>query len=373
MPGAIGDEGEAWLKRARSGHTLCCDRTMIQRATVGVEHVFKALADDVRKSAYVLLCRHELQVGELVEVLRLPQSTVSRQLKVLRDAGLIEDQRDGNHVRYRAVRLGSEVAADAASATTVGNVDNASTADGMTADLVLRHHLLEWATQQELLVDVIERLEVVLERRRARSRAFFDRVGRHWDKLREEAFGAQFHLEALLALLPRAWRVADLGTGTGYLLPALATRFDQVVAVEPVERMRQAAEQRVTIHALENVDLRPGELAELPMTDGEVDLAIAILVLHHVPEPAVALAEVLRVLRPGGHLLIVEQGKHHHEGFRERMQDERWGFEPRELADHLRSAGFESVSPQRLATVTQAADAPALFAVTARKATEGER
>ena len=139
------------------------------------------------------------------------------------------------------------------------------------------------SSEMALPAELESRLESVLHERRDMSRRFFDRVGRQWDSLREENFGTTFHLEGLLALLPRDWIVADVGTGTGYLLPTLARQFNRVIAVEPAEAMRHAASHRIEYHRLENVLLSGGDLGRLPIGASTVDLAIAILVLHHVP------------------------------------------------------------------------------------------
>lgn len=308
------------------------------------EVVLKAVADGTRRGVLTVLHAHELNVSELVEVLSQPQSTVSRHLRVLREAGLIRDRRDGNTVLYSVHQ----------------------TSDGGSgSDLSAR--LLEWLKGQPLPVSVRARLDGVIRARGQMSVRFFDRVGRQWDALREESFGTQFHLEAFLSLLPREWVVADIGTGTGYLLPVLARHFERVIGVDPVARMLDAARHRVEFHGLDNVDLRGGDLAVLPVSDASVDLAIASLVLHHVPAPRDALAELSRVVRPGGHILIVEQMSHRGEAFRERMQDRWWGFDPEELIDHLGSVGFADVRSVPLTTVERARDAPELFVVTGQK------
>ena len=230
------------------------------------ERVFKAMADGTRRRVLAVLRRHELSVSELVNVLNQPQSTVSRHLKVLRDAELIRDRRNGSTVIY--------------------SVPVAPT-NGQDADLT--GQLIEWAAEQTMPAALGGRLETVVRRRGDMSRRFFGRVGRRWDTLREESFGSWFHLEAVSALLPREWTVADVGTGTGYLLPVLARQFHRVIGVELEDAMLDAARERVTSSGLENVDLRPGDLSQLPISDAGVDVAIAMLVLHHVPVPRDAL------------------------------------------------------------------------------------
>jgi ArsR family transcriptional regulator len=232
-------------------------------------------------------------------------------------------------------------------------------------DLAAR--LLEWIADQPLPAALESRLTSVLYERRDMSRRFFDRVGRKWDSLREDSFGSTFHLEGLLALLPSDWVVADIGTGTGYLLPALARHFRRVIAVEPAETMRHAAQHRIEYYGLGNVLLSGGDLGRLPIAAATADLAMAILVLHHVPTPRDSLAELFRITRPGGRVLIIEQTAHDNEAFREHMQDRWWGFEPGALAEMLSSAGYAGVERRRLATAVRAERAPDLFVLTGTK------
>lgn len=308
------------------------------------ETVFKALADSTRQRTLRILKGQELSVSDLVEILGQPQSTVSRHLRTLREAGLIRDRRDGTTVMY--------------SLQMNGNHD---------AGADLGRNLLNWAGQQPLPTAVGHRLDAVIDRRREMSDRFFGRVGRHWDQLREECFGATFHLEAMISLLPSSWTVADIGTGTGYLLPVLARRFKRVIGLDPVDQMLDIARHNLAASDLQNVELREGGLGALPMHEGEIDLAIAMLVLHHVAAPAEALNGLAPTLRAGGRVLIVEQHAHDNESFREKMQDRWWGFEPDELAHWLRAAGFVDVETRELTNTDRPPETPGLFVATARK------
>ncbi len=282
------------------------------------EEVFRAMADSGRQKTLQLLVMEELSVSELVDVVQLPQSTVSRHLKVLREAGLIRDRRLGKTTLYRAMEVGGE-------------------ADGVDRLLV------DWLRRQPVSATLRKRLERRLRSRDRGGVGFFERLGKRWDELRVSAFGDAFAFEAVLALLPSDWTVADIGTGTGFLLPALADHFHHVIAVEPAHAMLQCARQRVAEHGAGNVTYHHGELGEVPIKDATCDLAIACLVLHHVPKPAAALAEMHRIIRPGGRVLIVEQDTHENQAFYETMQDTWWGFEANELTAQMQAAGFERV------------------------------
>ena len=322
----------------------------------------KALADRTRRRIVGLLRDHELSVSELVEVLAQPQSTVSRHLRVLREAGLLRDRRDGVTVHYRLVRSPDPGVPTAS--------DSNKFAPEINDEDELSRRVVEWITQQAVPASMRERLTGVVEARADKSRRFFDRVGRHWDSIREASFGPWFHLEAFLSLLPRDWSVLDVGTGTGYLLAALSRQFASVIGVEPAETMLGVARRRVDSLRLDNVELRPGEVAALPIEHGSIDLVLAVLVLHHVPAPAEALRELHRVLRPEGRLLVVEQTTHDNSDFRERMQDPRSGFDPAELSEWTTKAGFEDTTVRPLATVVRSDDAPELFVMTAKAAVQ---
>ena len=131
-----------------------------------------------------------------------------------------------------------------------------------------------------------------------KSQEFFSSSAGQWDRLRDELFGDRVHLAALAALADGDWVVGDLGCGTGQVSAALAPFVAQVIAVDASAAMLQAAKRRLA--GLDNIDLRRGELEALPIDDDRLDVATLMLVLHHVPEPEKALAEVARVLKPGG-------------------------------------------------------------------------
>jgi len=306
--------------------TLNPDIAMIQAAALS--NFFKALGDPLRLQILHLLHCDELTVSELVRILDIPQSSVSRHLKILKEAGLVVDRADGPATYYQAAPLPplEEPGYD------------------LRADL---RELFQRETLPPLLRD---QLEKILALRNADNGTFFDRIGLHWDSLREDCFGPTFHLEALIHLLPAEWTVADLGTGTGYFLPPLAQHFKRVIGIDASRGMIDLALRRVRDAGLTNVDLRQGDLGQLPLEAGEVDLALLILILHHLGDVRPALSELGRCVSWGGKVLIVEYFPYTNETFRRQMADRRAGIAPELLRAGLAEAGFKEFHMWPLAT-----------------------
>jgi len=161
------------------------------------------------------------------------------------------------------------------------------------------------------------RLKSVLAKRRSKSEEFFASASGQWDHLRTELFGDRFHLHAMLALIDPALTVGDLGCGTGQVSELVAPHVSKVVAVDGSTDMVQAARKR--LKGLHQVEVRRGDMEALPIDDGMLDVAIVALVLHHVPEPARALAEINRVLKCGGRVMIVDMQPHDRVEYQQNM------------------------------------------------------
>lgn len=302
---------------------------------------FSALADRTRCRMLWLLDRQELTVSELCAVLQLPQSTVSRHLKTLADADWVTSRRDGTS-RYYSMAGGEASAARAQ----IWQVTRA-----------------ELAGRAEAAQDG-RRLARVLAERSQTSQQFFATAAGEWDRLRDELFGAHASVHALLGLLPSEWIVGDLGCGTGAVIGALAPYVARVVGVDGSDDMLATARTRT--RGLANVELRRGTLEALPLADAWLDAAVMMLVLHHLPAPAEALAEAARVLKPGGRLLVVDMAPHEREEYRQRMGHVWLGFSD----DHVRRLCAQAgVADVRITPLPPATDAkgPALFAATAAK------
>ncbi|HUE87047.1 MAG TPA: metalloregulator ArsR/SmtB family transcription factor [Vicinamibacterales bacterium] len=299
------------------------------------------LSDALRCRMLLVLERHELTVSELCGVLQLPQSTVSRHLKTLSDAGWVTSRRDGTS-RYYSM--------------TVGELDQGA------------QRL--WPLIREQVAGASgadhddRRLKTVLARRRSKSEEFFSSAAGQWDRLREEMFGRAFHLHALLALLDSSATVGDLGCGTGQLSALVAPHVGRVIAVDSSSEMRHAARARLADH--HNVEIRLGNLEALPIDNAQLDIAMLGLVLHHVPDPALALADAGRALRASGRVLIIDMLPHDRAEYQQQMGHVWLGFPEAPLRRMLTAAGFDNVRIHAL-PVDEDARGPALFAAVGTK------
>jgi ArsR family transcriptional regulator len=185
------------------------------------------------------------------------------------------------------------------------------------------------------------RLQAALAERRTKSQEFFSSSAGQWDRVRDDLFGDRFHLAALAAFAQSDWTVGDLGCGTGQVSAALAPFVARVISVDGSAAMLQAARKR--LHAFDNIDLRRGDLEALPIDDGRLDAATLMLVLHHVPEPERALADVARVLKPQGRAIIVDMLPHDRESYRQQMGHVWLGFSDEHVRRMFQEAGFEKV------------------------------
>ena len=312
-------------------------RTANKSATLPVQLLgwMESLADETRLRLLRVLERQELGVVELCDVLQLPQSTVSRHLKILSDQSWVRSQRKSTNNLYRL---------------TLDELDPPQ----RRLWLIAREQTDDWATGvQDRL-----RLTRLLQDKRQDSRAFFAGAAGQWDKLRRELYGDQFGHAAMLSLLPADAVIADLGCGTGQFVADIAPFVGHVVGVDNSAAMLKTARRRT--NSFTNVDLRAGELESLPIDAGTCDAAVMLLVLTYLPDPAAALREAARILKPGGRLVIVDLLPHDREDFRREMNQQCRGFASRELNATVESAGLKMLRMQPLPPETDA-KGPALF------------
>ena len=301
-----------------------------------LEHM-SALADPIRCRMLMLIEKQELTVTELCAVLQMPQSSVSRHLKTLADDNWVVSRRDGTS-RFYAMSAGDELDPGAKRLWPLIREQVAATSAAGQDD---------------------RRLRGVLARRRTKSQEFFASAAGDWDRLRSDLFGDTFFLWGVLGLIEPTLVVGDLGCGTGQLTEVVAPYVRQVIAVDSSADMLDAARLRVS--AARNVDLRQGELESLPIEAGQLDAAMISLVLHYSPSPGRALAEVARVLRPGGRVLVVDMLPHERQEYQQQMGHVWLGFSEKQIGRFLTGAGFADVRV-RMLPADPDAKGPALFA-----------
>ncbi|TAG28806.1 MAG: methyltransferase domain-containing protein [Verrucomicrobia bacterium] len=278
----------------------------------------KLVAEPTRLRILALLLREELSVAELQEILDMAQSRISSQLALLRSAELVVDRRDGKRAYY-SLR-------DPLPATTLDLLRSASEAV---------------ASQPELLADR-EGLTRALVRRRAHQEEYFNliagRLGKNYCPGRSwEALG---HLA--LRLAPPIV-VADLGAGEGLVSQLLARRAKQVWCIDSSPKMVEVGKALAEKNGLVNLTYKLGDIEQVPLPDGSVDLAILSQALHHAQHPQTAVKEAYRILNPGGQLLVLDLREHSFEKAHQLYADVWLGFTENGLHGFLAKAGFHAI------------------------------
>jgi ArsR family transcriptional regulator len=298
-----------------------------------------ALGDETRARILALLERSELTVTELASVLQAPQPGVSRHLKTLAAEGWVEARAEGRNRHYRLAPELDEPAR------------------------ALWRIVREQIGESGIYAVDAERARGVLERRRLRSAEFFANAAERWDEVREQLFGPTANLLPMLGLIQEDWVVADLGVGTGALAETLAPFAARVIGVDRSEQMLAAAAHR--LGGVPNVELRRGDLEQLPIEDDELDVAVMALVLHYVVDPLAVLSEVRRTLKPKGRLLLMDMRAHDRgPKYAEEMGHVWPGFEADRVLGWLVEAGFVSVRAIPL-PAARVATGPLLFLASA--------
>ncbi len=280
--------------------------------------IFKALADETRLRIYRILTNHELNVNEIVEVMVMGQSRVSRHLKILTESTLLSCRRDGSFVYYQAEQ-------DEEKRSLMGFIKKSN------------------YQKDEVLKD-LQRAEIIVSERKKKTRAFFNNVAATWDDLKQDLFG-DFDLNQILTDELNAYNrnfkaIVDLGCGTGELLSLMNTQVQKCIGVDSSPKMLELAKERFS-NIRGGYEFRLGELEHLPVKEKEVDFAVINMVLHHIAVPSQVIYEAGRVLAPDGFLMIADLAKHTSKSIKERFGGSWMGFEKEEIEKWLTDAGFK--------------------------------
>jgi ubiquinone/menaquinone biosynthesis C-methylase UbiE len=298
----------------------------------------ESLADPIRLRLLMLLEQNELSVSDLAGILQTPQSSVSRHLKPLAEQGWIVSRSERTANLYRMAN---------------GELPEAA----RQLWELSRQEITGWA---QLAHDRL-RLDQRLAERQPDARALFAGMAGEWERLRSELYGDRFTEAALTALLPPCWVVADLACGAGSVTVRLAPFVARVLAVDRTPEMLDAARTRA--RDFSNVEFHEADLGDLPIAGGTCDAALILLALTHLENPAAALAEMARILRPGGRAVVVDLLHHDRDDFRRQMGQLRNGFRAAELAQLLTAAGLTAVTCSPLSPEPDA-KGPALLLAT---------
>lgn len=273
----------------------------------------KLLTDPTRLRILLLLETEALSVADLQELLGMGQSRISTQLSQLKAGGLVTDERSGKHNFYRSA-----------------------------LEENLRNLAREAATEvPEVSKDAVA-LRHLQRKRRDRTRAYFDELAGRFGKDYVPGRSWKGLAEALLRVTHHGV-VADLGAGEGTLAQMVARRADRVIAVDLSPKMVEFGSELAKRHELQNLEYRLGDIEEPPLDDASVDLAFLSQALHHAGSPEKALVQAFRILKPAGHLVVLDLLQHNFEQARELYADVWLGFGEGELAAMLEKAGFADV------------------------------
>lgn len=293
----------------------------------------RAAAEETRLRILALLAEGELSVSDLTDILGQSQPRISRHLKLLVEAGLVERHREG---AWAFFRLGERAASAHILRAVLPALDR---------------------TDHQLAADRARLAEVRAQRSQA-AQAFFERLAPNWDRLRclhaPETVVEEAILEALGAKPVR--NLLDLGTGTGRMLQLLAPRAARAVGLDASHAMLSVARANLEQAGLTRVELRQGDVYAPPFARGSFDLIVVHQVLHYLDDPARALREAARLLSPGGRLLVIDFAPHNLEFLRTAQAHRRLGFSREQIAGWLADADLDCTLTREIAPPSGGAD-----------------
>lgn len=285
----------------------------------------KAAAEATRLRVLRLLAETELTVSELTEILRQSQPRLSRHLRLLAEAGLVERFREGSWAFFRLGEHGTP--ADIAR-TLIARLDG-------NDPTIVRDH---------------ERLTAVRHARTAAAQSYFRRHAAEWDRIRKlHVADAAVEQAVRAALADKSTRaLLDLGTGTGRMLELFAPEIERGIGLDLSLDMLALARARLDRAGLKHCSVRHGDIYDLALPRNSFDVVIIHQVLHFLDDSARAIREAARVLRPGGRLLVVDFAPHDLEFLREQHAHRRLGFAAETVTQWLQAAGLDLMRQETL-------------------------
>jgi SAM-dependent methyltransferase len=291
----------------------------------GLLAALRAVAEPTRLRLLALCTRTELTVSDLVQILGQSQPRVSRHLKLLCEAGLLDRFREGNWVFYRIAQ------------------------HGPTADLARLLAGMLPPDDATVALDG-ERLASIRRAREEAASAYFRANAARWGELRSLHVDEREVEAALLRLLPASGLgdLLDIGTGTGRMVELLGPRVQRVVGVDLSREMLAVARVNLERAGVRHGSVRQADMYQLPFPSASFDAAVIHQVLHYAEQPERAIGEAARVLRPGGRLLVVDFLPHSLETLRDEHAHRRLGFSDDEVHGWFAAAGLQAEGPVHL-------------------------
>lgn len=284
----------------------------------GMVDLLKAAGEPTRLRLLALLAAGDLTVSDLTDILGQSQPRISRHLKLLAEAELVDRYQEGAWAYFRLKQ------------------------DGAAGDLA-RHLLAVASTSDPVLARDGERLGAVKRARAEKAQAYFSRNAAEWDELRRLHINDREVEDALVKLIGEdtVEALLDLGTGTGRILQLLESRYHRAVGIDASRDMLAVARVNLDKAGVAKAAVRQGDILNLPLDGGEFDVVIIHQVLHFLVEPELALNEAARMLKPGGRLVIIDLAPHKLEHLREDHAHVRLGFSHQLMEGWLVKTGFD--------------------------------
>jgi len=276
-------------------------------------NVLKAAGEETRIRILALFKGGELTVTELVTIMRQSQPRISRHLRLLCEAGLLERHREGTWILYRLADLGEQ------------------------ADLV--KSIMNYIPyQDQILQHDQKRLEEVKKTRDLKAASYFQENAANWDKIRS-LYVPERQVEDYLLEITNNLEIEtllDVGTGTGRMLKLFSPHTKQGIGIDLSHEMLGVARSHLENNAITNMQIRHGDMYDLALMDGSMDLVLFHQVLHFADDPLAAIRETARILRPDGIVIVIDFLPHKNEKLREEHAHRRLGFSEEEINEWCR-------------------------------------
>ena len=285
----------------------------------------RAAGESTRLRLLALCAHSDLTVSELTQILGQSQPRISRHLKLLCEAGLLERNREGAWAYFRLP------------------------ARGPLVDIL--RQLVDAIPQDDATLALdLQRLQAIIDGRAERAADYFRRNAEKWDRIRSLSIDDEAVENRLLEMLPAGSdsELLDIGTGTGRIVELLGPHVGRAIGIDLSQEMLLVARSKLETARLRHCSVRQGDMYQLPLSSASFDLVTLHQVLHYAERPSDVLAEAARVLRPGGRLLLVDFAAHSEDSLRESHAHHWLGFDDVEIAGWLASAGLVPSEPVRL-------------------------